>query len=89
MARLMKSDAMQRFQAQSRILPNGCRACPWLRLCRSGCRRNREPFIADVPADNRFCESFRMLFEARFDRMRALAEKIRKQNEHPNRGKRG
>ena len=77
-ARLMKSGAMQRFQAQSRILPDGCRTCPWLRLCRGGCRRNREPFGDGAPSMNRFCESFRMLFEARYDRMRALAAQIRR-----------
>ena len=86
-ARLMASDAMRRFQAQSRVLPERCAACRWRPLCRGGCRRNREPFTDGVPADNRFCESFRMLFEARYDRMKALAEKI--QNEHTNRGKRG
>ena len=76
-ARLMKSGPMQRFQALSQILPPECRGCRWLSLCRGGCRRNREPFTDGLPSPNRFCKSFRMLFEARFDRMRALADAIR------------
>ena len=76
-ARMMKSATMQRFQTLSQILPPECRGCRWLSLCRGGCRRNREPFTDGLPSSNRFCESFRMLFEARYDRMRALADAIR------------
>ncbi len=77
-ARLMKSETMRRFQSLSQVLPSACPSCRWRPLCRGGCRRDREPFLDGLPSPNRFCESYRMFFEARYDRMTALARDIRR-----------
>lgn len=47
------------FIEMSRRLADGCRECPWVMLCRGGCRRNREPVSADKTGRNRFCLSYR------------------------------
>lgn len=60
------------FIQQSAILPEQCRSCPWLRLCRGGCRRNR---IAENEYDsgvNYFCESYQEFFPYMLPRMREL-----------------
>ena len=71
------------FIEASRTLPDACRECRWLPLCRNGCRRNRiggEP-SPTVPMDhpggqNRFCAAYRRFFEYAYPRMRAMADMI-------------
>ncbi len=71
------------FIEASRALPEECRECRWLQLCRNGCRRNR---IGGKPTDacgfdfpggkNRFCEAYRRFFEYAYPRMQRMAELI-------------
>ena len=71
------------FIEASRTLPDACRECRWLPLCRNGCRRNRiggEP-SPTVPMDHpggqsRFCAAYRRFFEYAYPRMRAMADMI-------------
>lgn len=51
------------FVEWSRRLPEECRACRWLPLCRNGCRRNREPVTADAAGKNYFCAAYRDFLE--------------------------
>ena len=51
-----------------------CKNCKYFSLCRGGCRRNRESLGGDGQADNYFCESYRMLFDKYYDRMREIAQ---------------
>ena len=74
--KLEKSERYQRFHAESRVLPPSCQTCRWLGLCKGGCRRDREPFAAGVPSENRLCEGYRMFFDACFPRMQALARRV-------------
>ncbi len=71
------------FIEASRVLPDECRECRWLALCRNGCRRNRtggEPSAlspSDFPGGrNRFCGAYRRFFEYAYPRMRAMADMI-------------
>ena len=50
-----------------------CIGCPYFRLCRGGCRREREPFTDNRPELNRFCESYKMLFSHGVSRMLEIA----------------
>lgn len=76
LARLAKTDAAKRFLESSRHMDAACAACPWLGLCRGGCRRDREPFVDGKPGANRLCVGYRSFFEARYDRLAALAKWI-------------
>ena len=80
LARIANSSKALAFREASLTLPDQCSACKWRALCRGGCRRDREPMSDGKPGENRFCESYRLFFEKRFDRMALLAERIRRQN---------
>ena len=60
------------FVAQSAQLPEECRRCRWLMLCRNGCRRNR----VDETGRNCFCEAYRGFLEYAYPRMQELAQAI-------------
>ena len=60
------------FCARSIPLPAQCAACPWLRLCRNGCYRQRD---AETGL-SKYCASYRLFFEQRGDRLAALAQRI-------------
>ncbi|MBQ4598701.1 MAG: anaerobic sulfatase maturase [Clostridia bacterium] len=77
-ARLAKTECMTAFRQMSLQKPSACRDCAWLHLCRGGCRRDREQILGEPLGENRFCESYRMLFAARGARMAALADKVAK-----------
>lgn len=50
-----------------RPLPEACRACKWLMLCRNGCRRHLQG------RENRFCRSYQMFFEHAIERLERVA----------------
>ncbi|MDD3336867.1 MAG: anaerobic sulfatase maturase [Eubacteriales bacterium] len=73
-SRLAKTETVRRFVELSLAVDERCRTCPWFRLCRGGCRRDREPLVSGEPLVlNRLCESHRMFFEACADRLKRLA----------------
>ena len=71
-----KSAASEAFRKLSLRLPEACYGCPYLNLCRGGCRRDREPFRDGMPGENRFCESYRMFFNACLPRLKTLTERM-------------
>lgn len=56
--RLAKSEIGRRFIRASQDLPEACRACRWLRLCRNGCKRERDP----QTGINRWCGVYAAFF---------------------------
>ena len=60
------------FIAQSARLPEECRSCRWLMLCRNGCRRNR----TDDTGRNCFCDAYRGFLEYAYPRLQELAQAI-------------
>ena len=60
------------FVQQSAILPEVCKKCRWLRICRGGCRRNRVITGADDSGLNHFCESYQEFFPYMLPRMQEL-----------------
>lgn len=81
LGRMAKAEASLKFREISRTLPSSCNNCEWLRLCRGGCRRDREPFRDGRSGENKYCAGYRMFFEECFSKMRSLAEYIRKERQ--------
>ncbi len=76
---LAKSEVAERFVRMSHPVAEGCSGCPYFRLCRGGCRRDREPFMGDGPSQNRLCAGYKLFFSARWDDIHRLAEEVFKQ----------
>ena len=66
--RLMDSGFLQAFAEQAQQ----CGKCPYLKICRGGCRRHREQ-AGDGLGLNYFCESYRMFFDACLPRLKRIA----------------
>ena len=49
-----------------------CQKCRWFGLCRTGCRRNREPVTAEHTNRNYFCKSYQMFFEYAYPRLEEI-----------------
>lgn len=64
------------FRRLSIPLPESCRACPYLALCRGGCRRERESFVGTAPGSNRLCAGVRLFFDQRLSRLQQLAREV-------------
>ncbi|MCQ2429690.1 MAG: anaerobic sulfatase maturase [Clostridia bacterium] len=73
LAELLTSEKAKAFVSSSRYVSEECAACRYLRLCRGGCRREREPFENGHPALNRHCAAFREFFDHDIDRLLAVA----------------
>ncbi len=65
------------FVEVSQHIHEECRACPWVVLCRGGCRRHREPFVEGKPGLNRFCAAYKQFFPYAIRRMQHLAARLR------------
>ena len=70
--RLSKSDTGRRFMEDSIVLPEKCHGCKWLRLCRNGCKRERDP----QTGLNRWCSVFSAFFEYAFPEMQKIARMV-------------
>ena len=71
-SRLGKSPRMEAFVAASLPVPEKCRSCRWFRLCRNGCKRERDP----ETGLNRWCECTRAFLEYSYPRMLKMAERV-------------
>lgn len=72
-AELYATDTAREFVARSRTLNEKCRTCPYLRLCRGGCARYREPCIDNTLGQFSYCESYFDFFEHSAKRIAELA----------------
>lgn len=70
--RLSKSEVGRRFAEESVVLPEKCRACPWLKLCRNGCRRERDP----KTGVNRWCGVMDAFFRHSYPGMCEMARRL-------------
>ena len=73
---LNQTPAAQAFLAPSLTLPSSCKSCPYLFLCRGGCRRHRD--IRGTLSDNRFCEGLKSYYEACLPSMKEIARSLRR-----------
>ncbi|MBR2823590.1 MAG: anaerobic sulfatase maturase [Clostridia bacterium] len=61
------------FVERSRMLSASCRECPYFRLCRGGCQRNRDLDPQSGEYRNYFCESYRAFFAKCLPRIENIA----------------
>ncbi len=69
---LQSNPVTERFVRESAKSMESCRACPYFRICRGGCRRNRIT-LADGSRKNYFCPAYRMFYEYSLERFLRLA----------------
>jgi uncharacterized protein len=89
LADMLNSSLQKKFGQMKTDLPRECRICPWLRLCRGGCTKDR----LHNPSNQRlnyYCRSHKMFFEHTDQRFKDLASGWkRRQNlelaQHPHR----
>ena len=74
--RLAASPVAEAFRAQSRVVDEACKKCPYGFLCRGGCKRDREPLNSGRNPRNRFCRAYIAFFEACLSKMRTMADSI-------------
>lgn len=71
---LQRGKKLEKFISTSRYINSKCKECKYFRFCRCGCRRNREPFIANKPDLNRFCAAYQKFFAEVEEKIYELAE---------------
>lgn len=78
---LAESETSRRFVETSLNLPDQCRECQWLPLCRGGCRRDRfaQDGLAGPAGLNQFCDAYRIFFPYAASRLEQLAQIYRRQ----------
>jgi uncharacterized protein len=64
------------FIAQKRPLPEACRGCEWLAICKSGCFRNRLPLPEGGSSPDYFCQSYKALLGYADERFRRLRDAV-------------
>ena len=79
--RLAKSPVGEAFRQASYEVADACKTCRWYRLCRGGCRRDRQAQLEDGLGVSRWCEAYKRFFEACYPMMAQMAQAIEaKQN---------
>lgn len=83
LVKLARGETATGFISESRALPDECRGCKWLWLCRNGCKRHRAAEFAPsgeaLFGKTRFCGAFRSFFDEYYPAMERFAADIRKQ----------
>jgi len=69
---MLTSDTAKWFIAESASIQEECTNCRWLRICRGGCKRDKEP----IPSSNRFCQTYKTFFEDSHERFIELRQII-------------
>lgn len=72
--KLLKSETAEAFIAPSIPVPDRCRVCRWYRLCRNGCRRERDPETGLF----RWCGVMEAFFDHAAVRMARMARELMK-----------
>lgn len=75
---LGKSKAALDFLAVPTHEAPACQGCRWRPICRGGCRRDREPVIGGMPAQNYFCPSYQEFFAYAYPRLEEIAGELRR-----------
>lgn len=64
-----------RFIENSMVIPDRCRKCKYLRLCRTGCRRDKE--TNNIIGKNFYCSSLYNFFEKNISKLNELANLVK------------
>lgn len=74
---ILNTDTGNSFMNISKHLDPKCMNCEWLRICRGGCRRNREPFVNEKPGLNYFCEAYDAFFQHSMQKLVHVAKMLK------------
>lgn len=74
---LVKGERAKEFVDSGKDLPNDCRRCEFLSICRGGCRRHYEPADAKNLGKNYFCLSYKEFYKYTILRFQEIARIIR------------
>ncbi len=77
---MLNSDKQKKFGEMKLNVPEECKNCKWLQLCRGGCTKDR---IKD-PRDHNvshFCESYKMFYEHADHEFKQLAQQFQQQTQ--------
>lgn len=72
---LLSSDAATHFVKDSLSLPEECGACPYVSICKGGCRRHREG-IDGALLINRYCSAYKSFFEKSLPHISDMASRL-------------
>jgi uncharacterized protein len=73
---LLNSENAKKFIEVSRHVDDKCKECKYFKICRGGCRRNREPFVDGTPALNYLCPSYIQFFDHATGKLEEVARKF-------------
>lgn len=77
--RLDEIDQMRekiRFVERSEMLADDCATCPYLKICKGGCQRNRQ--FNGQKYENYFCKSYKMFFDNCLDELEEIVQYIKR-----------
>jgi len=77
LAEMRNSDTAKRFIEESLVLPDKCRACIYLSICRNGCKRDR----AGEERINYYCEAWANFFNYAIPKMQNVVMILNKGNQ--------
>lgn len=66
---IQNSCVMKKFQTSSMVINNMCRGCKVAKLCRGGCRREKDYRLDGVMRENIYCEGRKKFFEHVLEKM--------------------
>lgn len=75
---MLTGETARRFVETSKEADEACAACRWKPLCRGGCRRDRARAPDGALGHNRFCAAYEDFFAYAYERMREIAERVRR-----------
>jgi uncharacterized protein len=75
---IINCETSHKFVALSTNLPQKCKECKWIGLCRGGCRRERENFNGDNPEMNYYCSAYKNFFDYAYERLINVARILRR-----------
>jgi uncharacterized protein len=66
---MLISPAAKKFVAESKLnTDDECKSCKWIDLCRTGCRRYKEP-LPETAGKNFFCNAYKIFFDYTIERL--------------------
>ncbi len=75
---LMSTSVAKQFVEESIPLPEKCKSCQWLELCRNGCKRNR------IDGRNMYCDALRSFYSKNSNDIIKLNNEIKIRRQHKN-----